>query len=99
METGREKSRLVAGILGIFVGFLGIHNFYLGYHTKAIVQISCSLGSLFLGLIFLISFFFFCFGVVLVLVPCGMAVWALVEAIMIFTGKISVDGRGIPLID
>ena len=45
------KSKLVAGLLGIFLGGWGIHNFYLGYTTKGIIQIiltvcSCGLGSL-----------------------------------------------------
>ena len=33
------KSRLVAGLLGIFLGSLGIHNFYLGYTNKGITQL------------------------------------------------------------
>lgn len=33
------KSKIVAGLLGIFVGALGIHNFYLGYTTKAVIQL------------------------------------------------------------
>ncbi|MBU0997757.1 MAG: TM2 domain-containing protein [Firmicutes bacterium] len=33
------KSKLAAGLLAIFVGSLGIHNFYLGYTTKAWVQL------------------------------------------------------------
>lgn len=37
------KSRMVAGLLGIFVGGLGIHNFYLGYTNKAIIQIVVTL--------------------------------------------------------
>ncbi|MDQ0822468.1 hypothetical protein QFZ79_000206 [Arthrobacter sp. V4I6] len=35
----QPKSRLVAGLLGIFLGGLGIHRFYLGYTTMGIVQI------------------------------------------------------------
>ena len=38
-----QKSRLVAGLLGIFVGGLGVHNFYLGYNNKAILDIVLSL--------------------------------------------------------
>ena len=34
-----QKSKIVAGLLGIFLGSLGIHNFYLGKTTRAIVQI------------------------------------------------------------
>lgn len=33
------KSRLVAGLLGIFLGGLGIHRFYLGYTSIGIAQI------------------------------------------------------------
>ncbi len=33
------KSKLVAGLLGIFVGSLGIHNFYLGYNSKGLTQL------------------------------------------------------------
>jgi len=33
------KSRLAAGLLGIFLGGLGIHRFYLGYTAIGIIQI------------------------------------------------------------
>ena len=33
------KSKLVAGLLGILIGSLGIHNFYLGYTKKAVAQL------------------------------------------------------------
>ena len=33
------KNRLVAGILGLFLGGLGIHNFYLGYTGRGITQL------------------------------------------------------------
>ena len=40
------KSKLAAGLLGIFLGGLGIHNFYLGYTKKAVAQLLiCLLGS------------------------------------------------------
>ena len=34
-----QKSKLVAGLLGIFLGGLGIHRFYLGYTTIGVVQL------------------------------------------------------------
>ena len=34
-----EKSRLVAGLLGILLGSLGVHRFYLGYTKMGIIQI------------------------------------------------------------
>ena len=33
------KSKLIAGLLGIFLGGIGVHNFYLGYNRKAVIQI------------------------------------------------------------
>lgn len=41
-EVG-EKSKLAAGLLGIFLGAYGIHNFYLGFTKKAVIQIVVSL--------------------------------------------------------
>ncbi len=43
-----DKSKLVAGLLGIFVGAIGVHNFYLGYTGKGVAQalitvLSCGL--------------------------------------------------------
>ena len=36
------KSKLAAGLFGIFLGQFGVHNFYLGYTTKAkIGRASC----------------------------------------------------------
>lgn len=37
-----QKSKIVAGILGILLGGLGIHNFYLGFIGKGIAQILLS---------------------------------------------------------
>ena len=45
------KSRLVAGLLGIFLGGFGVHRFYLGWTGIGIAQIvvtilTCGLGAL-----------------------------------------------------
>ncbi|MDQ1248673.1 MAG: hypothetical protein QG597_3046 [Actinomycetota bacterium] len=45
------KSKIVAGLLGIFLGGLGIHRFYLGFTTIGVVQIvvtilTCGIGSI-----------------------------------------------------
>ncbi len=37
------KSKIAAGILGILVGGLGVHNFYLGYTSKGVAQLLISL--------------------------------------------------------
>jgi TM2 domain-containing membrane protein YozV len=36
-SAGRDKSKVVAGLLGIFLGFLGVHHYYLGSTTAGIV--------------------------------------------------------------
>ena len=36
------KSKLAAGLLGIFLGTLGVHNFYLGYNSKGLTQLLIS---------------------------------------------------------
>lgn len=37
--NANSKSKMAAGLLGIFLGGWGVHNFYLGYTGKAIAQI------------------------------------------------------------
>ncbi len=36
------KSKVLAGLLGIFLGTFGVHNFYLGYNGKAVAQLLIS---------------------------------------------------------
>lgn len=75
-----QKSKIAAGLLGIFLGFLGIHNFYLGFTGKAIAQL------------------------LITVLTCGYGsfiswVWGLIEGILILTGSIATDSRGVPLKD
>ena len=37
------KSKILAGLLGIFLGGLGVHNFYLGYTGKGMTQLLLSI--------------------------------------------------------
>ncbi len=75
-----QKEKLIAGLLAIFLGEFGIHNFYLGYTKKAIIQlVICILGS-------------FLFG----LGTLAVWIWAIIEAVQIFQGKIT-DANGNPL--
>lgn len=48
---GEQKSKMVAGLLGIFLGSFGVHRFYLGYTKIGIIQIvvtivTCTIGGL-----------------------------------------------------
>lgn len=82
------KSRIAAGLMGIFLGSFGVHNFYLGNTKTAVIQLVCTIVGLLLSCIGI--------GVLLVL---GISIWGLVEGIMILSGKIDVDGQGNPLTD
>ena len=72
------KSKVAAGLLGIFLGAFGVHNFYLGFTGKAVAQL------------------------LLTILSCGAlsfvsAIWGLIEGIMVLTGSIKTDGKGLPL--
>lgn len=86
--VGEQKSKMAAGILGIFLGCFGVHNFYLGYTAKAVIQLVCTI----------VGFLLACFGIGAIIVA-GIEIWGLVEGIMILCGSIKVDGKGIPLKD
>lgn len=80
------KSKLAAGLLGIFLGYLGVHNFYLGYTQKAVIQL----------VLFIVGILTLCIGVGFFMYMAA-CIWGLVEGIMILCGKIEVDGQGNPL--
>ena len=68
--TTSQKEKVVAGLLAIFLGQLGIHNFYLGYTKKAVIQlVICLVGCWFFGIGTLVTW-----------------IWAIVEAVKIFSG-------------
>ena len=59
MKMG-TKDRVAAGLLGIFVGSLGIHKFYLGYNREGIITLvisvaTCGAGAAVMSIIGLIE--------------------------------------------
>ncbi|MCR5590920.1 MAG: TM2 domain-containing protein [Lachnospiraceae bacterium] len=59
-EELKTKDKLVAGLLGIFLGALGIHKFYLGYTKEAVIMLvvsvaTCGFGAGVMGIIGLIE--------------------------------------------
>ena len=48
-----DKSKVAAGLLGIFLGWLGIHKFYLGYKKEAVTMLVISLVGMPLCLVFI----------------------------------------------
>lgn len=82
------KSKMAAGLLGIFLGQFGVHNFYLGYTGKAVAQLLLTIFGYILA-IFIIGIF----------MVAAASIWGLVEGIMILSGSINTDANGIPLKD
>lgn len=82
------KSKIAAGLLAIFLGCYGVHNFYLGYTKKAVTQLVLTI----VGIVL-------CCLIVGIFIVIGVSIWALIEGIMIFTGNISTDANGVPLAD
>jgi TM2 domain-containing membrane protein YozV len=82
----QPKSKLIAGLLGLFLGGLGIHRFYLGFTKVAVIQLVLTL---------VVSIFTLGFGLFLV------GLWGFIEGIMILAGSAHFqrDAHGIPLRD
>ncbi len=80
-----DKSKVLAGLLQIFLGVFGVGRFYTGHLTLAVIMLSLTL----MGIVG--SFFFV--GIFLVI---GVQVWALVDGILLLTGRYY-DSRGLLL--
>ncbi len=76
-----SRSRLAAGLLGIFLGGLGIHRFYLGYKGMGLLMLLLSLG----------------LGTLTGGVTCSFVhLWGLIEGIVILSGGFKdADGRAL----
>lgn len=78
------KSKLVASLLAIFTGCLGIHNFYLGNNKKGTIQLLLStIGGL------------LSFGILTLIV----IIWSIAEGISILANKTNYDFNDYPLED
>jgi len=78
-----DKSATTAGLLQLFLGLFGIGRFYIDSTQIAIAQLCLGL----FGLVFTV-FCFFGFPLLL-----GSMIWAVVDAIMMFTGSVK-DNHG-----
>lgn len=78
VKISSPKYKTTAVLLAIFLGGLGIHNFYLGYSSKGIIQLFLFFGGIFsCGITAIIAI-----------------VWGWIEAILILTGDIDRDVDG-----
>jgi TM2 domain-containing membrane protein YozV len=82
----QPKSKVVAGLFGLFLGGLGIHRFYLGFTKVAVIQLVLTL---------VVSIFTLGLGLLFV------GLWGFIEGIMILAGSAHFqrDAHGIPLRD
>ncbi|MCH5166442.1 MAG: TM2 domain-containing protein [Erysipelotrichales bacterium] len=73
-----SKSKIIAIILALFLGTLGMHNFYLDYKTKGIAQLLITtIGSLACGIgIFICQ------------------IWVMIDFFMLLLGKTDKDANG-----
>ena len=84
--AGAPKSKIVAGLLGIFLGGLGVHRFYLG-HT--------GLGAAML-ILQIFGWLTWCF-IIGIFISLGVGIWGVVEGVLILVGVINRDAFGQPL--
>lgn len=77
------KSKIAAGLLGIFFGSLGVHRFYLGYTGLGVALLMLTIMGWVLS--------FFCIGIPMVI---GAWLWGLIEGILILAGVINKDAQG-----
>jgi len=94
-----EKSRTVAGVLGIFLGWLGLHRFYLGY--TRIGQVELGLSIFCFGVVFVTALFLGYSLVVSILNGLSaitlIGLWGVIEGLMILGGQMEHDGHARPL--
>lgn len=83
---GPPKSRMAAGLLGIFLGGLGIHRFYLGHTGLGVAMLVLQIFG-WITSVFCIGFF----------ISIGVGLWGFVEGILILAGTINTDAAGRPL--
>ena len=85
MRNTKPRRRALAALIAFFVGFLGLHNFYLGYMRRGLTQLIISA----IGLILSAFFGGFTLGA-----PIVMGMWALLECFQLISGTIRVDADG-----
>lgn len=94
MEKSDVKSSMVAGVLGVFLGWVGGHDWYLGNSKKAITHVSLSVGGLIVlmvGVILdsllknvsMLNILPICLIVMAYVIFIGNLVWGMIEGVMI----------------
>ena len=100
-KADNGKSQLIAALLAFFLGYLGIHNFYLGYKKKAMTQLLITLAGYAVGIVGSVltsassasgSTAMLAIGGIVGVIGwiavAAVGIWALIDFIKILTGKL-----------
>ena len=85
LRNTKARRRTTAALLAFFLGMFGIHNFYLGYMRRGLLQLIISVLSI---VIFFLDFVF------IIGAPVVMGLWGFLEGIKLASGNIRVDADG-----
>ncbi|WJY90979.1 TM2 domain protein [Corynebacterium faecale] len=85
----QQKSMILAALLALFLGNLGVHNFYLGYTRAGLMQVGLTVAGWVLSIVLIGFLFLFVVGA-----------WALIDffRILLRSGRLKFDSRGVPLL-
>lgn len=105
------KSSAVAGILGVFLGAFGGHDWYLNNTKKAIIHVCLCVGGLLLLMVAIIltkisesipaiNILFICLTIMSYVIIVGNAVWGIIEGIVIIAqGDAGLKAKGYQVAD
>lgn len=93
MGSSGDKTKLIAGLLAIFLGFFGIHKFYLGYQKEGIIRLVISIILLIFAFVIGGMLFTNIFGYIGKIGLVVMFAFNIFDAVKIFTNK-ATDSNG-----
>lgn len=87
-ETRAQKSKILAIVLALLLGGLGVHNFYMGHNTLGLAKIALNAFGIAMSLLAVGQALLFIAGL-----------WVILEAIMIAfgLGNMKTDRHDVPL--
>ncbi|WP_189087982.1 TM2 domain-containing protein [Deinococcus ruber] len=80
-QSDIAQKKLIAGLLGIFLGSLGVHKFYLGINQSGIIMLGLTVG----GWILFTLLAIILIGFVFLLLPAAVGLIGLIEGILYLT--------------
>ncbi len=81
VQSDVAQKKLVAGLLGIFLGSLGVHKFYLGMNQPGIIMLVCTVAGYLLFTLLAIILI----GFIFLLLPAAVGLVGLIEGILYLT--------------